>query len=189
MEVSLREKPHLVGDRVELRPGTAADAPGLVELLHDPEVRRLTGTPGQPRPGTLQRAEEWYRASASTDDQLVLCIVERTGNTYVGEAALSDLDAHNRSCSFRIALVGPRVFGRGYGTEATGLILGYAFDKVGLHRVELVVYAINPRARHVYERAGFVYEGTKREALHWNDKWVDADEFAILAPDWKRLTA
>ncbi len=35
MVVSLTEKPRLVGNRVELRPGTAADAPGLVELLHE----------------------------------------------------------------------------------------------------------------------------------------------------------
>lgn len=189
MVVSLTEKPRLVGDRVELRPGTVADAPGLVELLHDPEVRRLTGTPGQPRPGTLQRAEEWYRASASADDGLVLAIVERAGNTYVGEVTLSDLDVHNRSCSFRIALVGPRAFGRGYGTEATALILGHAFAEVGLHRVELVVYATNPRARHVYERAGFVYEGTKRDALYWDGTWIDAHELAILASDWEKLTA
>ena len=97
--------------------------------------------------------------------------------------ALSDLDVHNRSCSFRIALVGPRAFGRGYGTEATRLVLDHAFGTAGLHRVELEVYATNPRARHVYERAGFVHEGTKRGALKWDGEWVDAHILAILATD------
>ncbi len=184
--VSLATKPRLVSDRVELRPVTVADAPGLVELLHDPEVRRLTGTPGRPRPGALQRAEQWYASSASADDRLDLAVVERAGGTYVGEVALSDLDVHNRSCSFRIALVGPRVFGRGYGTKATRLVLDHAFGPVGLHRVELEVYATNPRARHVYERAGFIHEGTKRGALHWDGTWVDAHLFAALSTDPRR---
>ena len=183
MVVSFREKPRLVGPLVELRPVTVADAPGLVELLHDPEVRRLTGTPGRPRPGALRRAEEWYGSAAAADDRLDLAIVERAGGTYVGEVALSELDGPNRSCSFRIALVGPRAFGRGYGTEATRLVLGHAFGPAGLHRVELEVYATNPRARHVYERTGFRYEGTKRDALCWEGGWVDAHRLAILASD------
>ncbi|CAA9228598.1 MAG: Acetyltransferase, GNAT family [uncultured Corynebacteriales bacterium] len=188
MVVSFGVKPQLVGKLVTLRPVTVADAPGLVELLHDPEVRRLTGTPGRPRPGTLQRAEQWYRDCASAEDRLDLAIVERAGGTYVGEVALADLDAGNRSCSFRISLVGPRAFGRGYGSEATRLTLGHAFDTVGLHRVELEVYESNPRARHVYERAGFVHEGTKREALHQDGAWIDAHQLAVLASDRPDLT-
>jgi RimJ/RimL family protein N-acetyltransferase len=182
-------KPRIVGHVVELRPVTVADAPGLVELLHAPEVRRLTGTPGWPRPGALERAEEWYATSAAAEDRLDLAIVERAGGTYVGEVALSDLDAHNRSCSFRIALVGPRAFGRGYGTEGTRLVLGHAFGAVGLHRVELEVYATNPRARHVYEQVGFTYEGTRRDALSWDGGWVDAHRYAMLAGEWERRSA
>ena len=66
------------------------------------------------------------------------------------------MDADNRSCVFRIALIGSRVFGRGFGTEAIRLILAHAFDTVGVHRVELEVYSFNPRARHVYEQVGAV---------------------------------
>ena len=72
---------------------------------------------------------------------------------------------------------------RGLGSEATRLIVDYALDNVGLHRLELEVYAFNPRARHVYERAGFVYEGTRRDALLWDGEWVDAISMAILATD------
>lgn len=97
---------------------------------------------------------------------------------------LNDLDPPNRSCGFRIALVGPEVFGRGLGTEATRLVLAHAFDTVGLHRVSLEVYAFNPRARRVYERVGFVHEGTLRQVLRWDGAWVDADVMSILATDW-----
>jgi RimJ/RimL family protein N-acetyltransferase len=90
--------------------------------------------------------------------------------------------ADNRSCSFRILLQGPRFFGRGLGTEATRLALDYAFG-LGVHRVELEVYDFNPRARRVYEKAGFRHEGTKREALLWDGSWVDAHVMAILDTD------
>jgi RimJ/RimL family protein N-acetyltransferase len=39
---------------------------------------------------------------------------------------------------------------------------------VGVHRIELDVYDFHPRARHVYEKVGFMYEGTKRDALRWD---------------------
>lgn len=142
---SFAVKPTLVGERVLLRPVAAGDAAGLVEILNDPEVRRLTGTHSQASSGAeLERAEQWYSSRAGYDNRLDLAIVEQRTNSYVGEVVLNELDADNRSCSFRIALVGPRVFGRGYGTEATRLVLSHAFGAVGVHRVTLEVFAFNP---------------------------------------------
>jgi RimJ/RimL family protein N-acetyltransferase len=182
--LSFAAKPTLAGDAVLLRPVAREDAAGLVELLSEPEVRRLTGTHEPVLPGALERAEQWYSSRAGEGDQLCLAIVDRVTGEYVGEAVLYDLDADNSSCVFTIALVGPRAFGRGYGTEATRLILAHAFDNVGVHRVELEVYAFNPRALRVYRRVGFVREGTKRQALRWHGEWVDAEIMAVLDFEW-----
>jgi RimJ/RimL family protein N-acetyltransferase len=181
------EKPTLEGHHVLLRPVTAADAPALVASMADPEVQRFTGTrpTGDPE-RRLEKAEEWYRTRADHTDRLDLAIVERATGEYAGEAVLTDLDAENHSCSFRIALASSRLFGRGYGTEATRLLLGHAFDTVGLHRVDLEVFAFNSRARHVYEKVGFVWEGTKRQALYWDGEWIDVHVMGILADEWRR---
>lgn len=64
----------------------------------------------------------------------------------LGEVTLIDLDTDNRSMNFRIALTENNVFGRGYGTEATRAVVNYGLDVVGLHRIELQVYAFNLRA-------------------------------------------
>jgi RimJ/RimL family protein N-acetyltransferase len=56
---------------------------------------------------------------------------------------------------------------------------------VGLHRVELDVYDFNTRARHIYEKLGFVLEGTKREALRFDDGWVDCHVMGLLAREWR----
>jgi RimJ/RimL family protein N-acetyltransferase len=179
--ISFAEKPTLIGDLVVLRPVCVADAPALFSSMLDPEVHRLTGTHTT---FGLEELERWYASRAEHHDRLDLAIVERATGECVGEAVLNDLDASNCSCSFRIALFGRRFFGRGLGTEATRMILGHAFDVVGVHRVALEVYAFNPRARHVYEKVGFVHEGTKRDALRWDGAWIDAQTMAVLAHEW-----
>lgn len=180
-EISFADKPTITGDLVVLRPVGAADAPALLSATLDPEVNRLTGTHTT---FSLEELERWYASRAEQHDRLDLAIVERSTGECVGEAVLNDLDARNHGCSFRIALFGQRFFGRGLGTEATRMILAHAFGVVGLHRIELEVYSFNPQARHVYEKIGFVHEGTKRDALYWHGEWVDAHTMAVLAPEW-----
>lgn len=134
----------------------------------------------------LDALERWYASRADHDDRLDLAIIERATGETVGEVVLNDLNVHNRSCGFRIALFSRRFFGRGLGTEASRMILAHAFETVGLHRIALEVYAFNPRARHVYEKIGFVHEGIQRQALRWQGEWIDAHIMAILADEWTR---
>jgi RimJ/RimL family protein N-acetyltransferase len=178
-DISFAPKPTLKGDLVTLRPVRPADAVGLAAL--DAETLRLTGSH---LTHSLEELERWYSSRAEHEDRLDLAIVEQATGGWAGEVVLNELDSENQSCGFRILLVGPEFFGRGLGTEASRLALAYAFNVVGLHRVELEVYAFNPRARHVYEKLGFVREGTIRDALRWDGAWIDADTMAILAEEW-----
>ena len=177
--LSFETKPTLIGELVELRPVREEDATGLAAI--EPETLRLTGTHAMHGTGALRA---WYRSRAEQEDRLDLSIIERSTEGWVGEVVLNDLDRVNRSCGFRILIAAVANYGRGFGTEATGLALAHAFNTVGLHRVELEVYSFNPRARHVYEKAGFVHEGTKRQALFWDDEWIDADLMSVLASEW-----
>jgi RimJ/RimL family protein N-acetyltransferase len=182
--LSFAEKPVLTGTLVTLRPVQPADAAGLLAI--DDETARLTGSLGGKDPAwTLDHLEQWYASRAEHDDRIDLSIIERATGAWAGEVVLNDLDARNQSCAFRIALQGPRFYGRGLGTEATQLITDYAFTVAGLHRITLEVYAFNPRARHVYEKVGFVHEGTMRDALRWNGTWVDCHLMAMLPADRK----
>jgi RimJ/RimL family protein N-acetyltransferase len=102
----------------------------------------------------------------------------------VGEVVLNEWDANNRSCNFRTLVGAP---GRDWGldTEAVRMIVGYGFEQLGLHRLSLQVYAFNPRARHVYEKVGFITESVLREELRYRDQWIDAIMMSILAHEWK----
>lgn len=178
--ISFADKPTLVGELVALHPLTEADVPAVLASLADSEARRLTGTH---RRFTAEQVTTALRDWSARDDRIDLAVIDRATGRHAGEVVLNELDPDNLSCGFRIFLTTEHT-NRGLGTEATRLILRHAFDTVGVHRVELEVYSFNPRARRVYEKVGFVYEGTKRHALHWNGEWIDAYLMAMLADDW-----
>ena len=182
-------KPTLTGEKVVLRPFATSDFPVLLTALADPEVLRLTGSVHDAHaasgPDDTERFLEVYRLRNLQPDRLDLAVVDQASGECVGEAVLNQWDKENRSCNFR-TLIGPGGRDRGLGTEALRLIIGYGFEQLGLHRISLEVYAFNPRARHVYEKAGFVAEGVLREALRYDDQWIDATVMSVLDHEWAR---
>ena len=73
------------------------------------------------------------------------------------------VDLHAGTAEFGIALGERR--GQGLGTEATRLVLDWAFTMLGLHNVFLVTYAWNTPAIRAYQRAGFREIGRRRGAI------------------------
>ena len=186
MATIFTHKPILDGRRVRLRPIEVHDAPIVHRLLQDAEAAILTGTMHSSSettlPWTVDDLRATYERWSSADDRLVLAVIDRVTDAMVGEVVLNDWDESNRSCGFRTFL-GAEGRGRGLGTEATDLIVRYGLRELGLHRIALEVYAFNPRARHVYEKIGFRYEGTGRDALWFDERWVDVHYMSILEGD------
>ncbi|MCK7625485.1 GNAT family N-acetyltransferase [Streptomyces sp. RS10V-4] len=175
---ALAQKPVLEGGRIRLVPLAGRHAEPFHRTFQDPETRRLTGTHHD---WTLPGIQDWIAECGGRTDRLDLAIEDRATGGYLGDLALSRIDRDNAHGSFRIALV-PGATGRGLGSEATRLLLRHAFDRVGLHRVQLEVFAFNERARRAYERCGFVVEGRQREALRWGGAWHDVLLMAALRP-------
>ncbi|MCY1685120.1 GNAT family N-acetyltransferase [Kocuria sp. SL71] len=179
------DKPTLRGELVTLRPIRAEDADEINAIIRaDDEIALLTGSvhsSTEKFPGaSIERLRDIYGAWAVADDRLVLAVMDNTTDELVGEVVLHEWDEGNESCGFR-TLIGAAGRGRGLGTEATRLIVEHGLTKMGMHRITLEVYDFNPRARHVYEKVGFMHEGTGREALRLDDEWIDVHFMAILA--------
>lgn len=179
-------KPVLTGDTTVLRPFTEADAEVMWEIIEDPEVVRFTGPPS--RELTPEQVRSWYGSRSDQSDRLDLAVTDRATGELVGEVVLYEWDPTARSCTFR-TLVGPRGRGRGLGTEATRLIVGYGFEQLGLHRIQLEAYGHNSRALRVYEKVGFVVEGVRREADLRDGQWVDWVVMALLDREWAALNS
>ncbi len=172
------DKPTLVGERVRLVPLDARHAAALFEGVGNPETTRLTGTH---RVFTFDEVEEYAATRPEQTDRVDLAVLRAEDGKVLGEIVLNDLDVDNESMGFRIAL--GHELGKGYGTEAIRLLLRYAFDVIGLHRIELEVYDFNPRAIASYLKCGFVEEGRKRDALRWDGQWHDALLMGALRTD------
>lgn len=181
-----RHKPTLVGERVLLRPFGPADAAAMHASTLDEESMRLTGTR---RTFTPEEIRAWCEKIATAEGRVDLAVVAKDGGEFLGEVVLNEIDEENLDANFRIALAAERYFGRGYGTEAARLMVRYGFEALGLHRIELEVFAFNPRAVRVYEKLGFRHEGRKRRAHFQDGAWHDVllmgllrDEFAADRP-------
>jgi RimJ/RimL family protein N-acetyltransferase len=139
---SFAYKPTIAGERIVLRPLVASDAESMWFDLHDDEANRLTGTHGGI---TRDQVNDWCATRHDEDDRLDLAAVDGTTGEWLGEVVINEWDPDNWSCSFRITL-SASARGRGLGTEATRLIVDYVFDELPVNRLELEVFAFNPRA-------------------------------------------
>jgi RimJ/RimL family protein N-acetyltransferase len=91
---------------------------------------------------------------------MAYAIHERSTGRLIGATALTDFEGHDpRSSYFRIVIGEKDVWGRGYGTEATRLVIADGFDRHHLDIVKLEVFNHNARARNTYARIGFRVTG------------------------------
>lgn len=170
----------LNGERVRLRELRETDLPQLVSWWRAPEVA-VFNDHVRPRPD--KPIEEMFRAWSDNgaSSGAAFC-VETVEGELVGHVALWGADVRNRCATFAI-VVGPEHQSRGLGSEATRLMVDYAFDQMGLHRIELMVNADNERAIAAYRRAGFEQEGLFRSKLFYGGRFHDQVFMAALAGD------
>ncbi|HEX5940286.1 MAG TPA: GNAT family protein [Dehalococcoidia bacterium] len=149
----------------------AARRPEDAELFslwgNDSEYRRYQDSrPAMPesaaefasRPEREPEADRFeFRLRTIEDDQLI------------GFVNLLEVQWSQRNAMLAVGVADREYWGKGYGSDAVSLALRYAFDELNLHRLNLNVWSLNPRAIRAYEKAGFV-----RRALLRGDTLKDA---------------
>lgn len=175
------KSPHVIGERVYLRPLERDDAPQLQQWFNDPEV---TANLHLRRPVNLAFEEEFVAEANRTADRVILGIALREADRLIGTTGLESIDFENRQAQFGLAIGAKSEWGKGYGTEATRLMSGYGFERLNLHRLWLHVYETNPRALQVYETVGYRREGVLRQARWQGTRWVDTIAMGLLRDEW-----
>jgi diamine N-acetyltransferase len=104
----------------------------------------------------------------------------------VGYVLLHGLDLPNRTSEMGIRIGDASDRGKGYGTEATRLLLHYAFSVLSLHSVFLTTLEYNLAGQTAYKRAGFREIGRQREASWMNGRYYDMIFMDILAEEFDR---
>lgn len=177
--------PTLESERLRLRWLTEDDAPALLEVFGDPRVIRWWSSPLME---DLDAARElvadihdhfaarelfqWGLADAATDRVL-------------GTTTLCDFTSGQRRAEVGIAL-GADHWGRGLAREALARLVDFAFDELGLTRLEADVDPRNARSLTLFESQGFKREGLLRERWHLQGEVQDAVLLGLLARERRR---
>jgi RimJ/RimL family protein N-acetyltransferase len=170
------------GPRVILRHHRPEDLPQVRRWYRDPELARLTRYSLLPM--TDEEVDRFFHARLMSPESVAYAIELRAGARLIGLTTFSNLDPDNGSVLFHITIGEPDAWGQGFGTEATGLMLRLAFERIGLHRVGLSVFSFNERAIRSYQKAGFRVEGRTREAIVRGGQRFDELTMGILADEW-----
>jgi RimJ/RimL family protein N-acetyltransferase len=179
------KNPFLTGAKVYLRPLEREDAPLLVPWFNDPDVTRTLLTY---RPQTLRVEEAFLDRVGQSEHDLVLGVVVRETDGLVGVTGLHKIDFRNRHGSFGISIGEKAEWGKGYGTEATWLVVKHAFETLNLNRVWLHVHEFNLRGRRSYEKVGFRQEGVLRQDCYRDGRYWDTFVMAVLREEWDCVT-
>jgi RimJ/RimL family protein N-acetyltransferase len=187
---NLQEKrmhnPFLIGTKIYLRPVEREDAKQCVAWFNNPEITRTLLTH---RPINLRAEEEFIDKALQSEHALVLGIAILGSERLIGVTGLKDIDYRNRHAGFGITIGEKEEWGKGFGTEATRLVVRHAFETLNLNRVWLHVYEYNERGLRSYEKVGFQREGVLRQETYREGRYWDTIVMAILRADWEACKA
>lgn len=181
------EKPviFLEGTRIYLRPPQSTDLEIMVRWMNDPDVRQYIMSQF---PMTIRDEERWYEAldHANPRTNIVLPIILKRGHRLIGTTGIHRINWINR-CATTGAILGEvDCRDKRYGSEAKALVLEYAFQTLGLHRINSAILSTNLRSLAYLKRAGYTVDGRRKDAIFHDGKWIDEILLGILADDWRK---
>ena len=175
----------IYGDGIRLRAIDRSDIPLFLKWFNDPEV-----TMGLESvfPMSEAREDQWFdnmlKRPIETQPLAIEIQIENEWKI-IGNIAIFDFDKIAHSAEVGIVIGEKEFWGKGYGTKALKLILKHGFGTLNLNRISLQVYGLNDRAIRVYNKVGFVLEGTMRDAVYRQGKYYDVHIMSILRKEWK----
>lgn len=173
------------GNRVSLRPVSAADLPHMRRWFDDPETMRHWGVP---RPFVRERQfdDDLTGRFASFAAEGYFTILDPDGAP-IGRIDFDQLDQRHRSCEIGILIGEESARNKRFGSDAIVALLRYLFLDRNLHRVGLTVLDWNERAIRAYRRFGFVDEGLLRDHRYADGRFVSELQMSMLRDEFDRL--
>jgi RimJ/RimL family protein N-acetyltransferase len=172
--------PPLSDGTAALRPWGPEDASATTAWGADPEILRWTAVPA----GYTESAAVAYRRRVEEERTLgraiAFAIVDAASGSVLGSCDLRRPDPEDLALGEIGYLLSANARGRGYATRAVGLLVGWAFDVLGIERVQALAHPDNPRSQAVLERLGFRREGLLRGYRSGEHGREDRFMFALL---------
>jgi len=177
--------PFIVGTRVDLRPLQREDLNDrYLSWLNDRETNRYLESGIFPQ--TREDLENFYQSVHGSPNQIILAVVDKATGLHVGNVKLGPINWVHRKATFGILIGANECRGKGFGLEATRLMVEYGFYRLNLNRIDLGVLAEHTAAVRCYERAQFKIEGRFRDANFHEGQYKDSLWMAVLRSEYIR---
>jgi len=175
--------PMLASSRVTLRDLRPEDAPALFAMLSTDEVSRFISPPPTTVEG-FQRFIDWALREREAGNYVCFAVVPDGMSTAVGLFQVRSLEAGFGIAEWGFA-IGSAFWGSGAFIEGAKLVLDFAFDVVGVHRLEARASVANGRGNGALRKLGAVQEGILRHSFLRDGKYHDQVMWSIVGEDWR----
>lgn len=175
--------PVLTGSRVTLRELRVSDAPALFAMLTTEEVSRFISPPPTTVEG-FERFITWANRERANGNYACFAVVPHGMDTAIGLFQVRQLEPGWGTAEWGFA-IGSAFWGTGLFGEGADLVLQFAFETIGVHRLEARAAVLNGRGNGALRKLGAVREGVLRRSFLRNGHYLDQALWAILSDEWR----
>ena len=175
------KNPFLIGEKIYLRAMEPGDEIVIAASENHPDAR---GWLYYALPSSFETQALRLKQKEQDHSTIFFIICTKEPDRPIGCTQFVRIDWVGRMATFYIAIAEKENRSKGYGKEATKLMVDYAFATLNMNRVQLHVSSENERAITVYEKSGFIKEGKLRQAMYYENHYIDFYLMAILKEDW-----
>ena len=175
--------PELAGSVVTLRELRTSDAASLFAAMANDEVTRFISPP----PATLDGFERfiaWTHRQRTAGQSVSFAIVARGADVAIGLFQVRSLDIDFVTAEWGFAIAS-EFWGTGMFIDGAQLILEFAFDVVGVHRLEARSAVTNTRGTSALRKLEAAHEGVLRKSFLRHGEFQDQSLWTLLAEEWR----
>ena len=179
--------PVLTGRRIQLRELRVSDAHSLLAMLTEPEVARFISPPPTTVDG-FERFIQWTHRERSAGRYICFAVVPDGMDTAVGLFQIREIEPGFTTAEWGFAIGSP-FWGTGVFMEGARLTVEFAFETVGVHRLEARAAVVNGRGNGALAKIGAVKEAVLRQSFLRNGEYLDQALWSIVREDWRQAKA
>jgi RimJ/RimL family protein N-acetyltransferase len=175
--------PTLRGQQVVLRELRASDAASLFALLTTEEVSRFISPP----PSTVEGFERfiaWTLRQRTAGTYACFAVTVAGFDTAIGIFQVRETEPGFGTAEWGFAM-GSAFWGTGVFQDGAALVLDFAFETLGVHRLEARASVKNGRGNGALLKLGAVQECVLRKSFLKNGEYLDQVLYAMLDTDWR----
>jgi RimJ/RimL family protein N-acetyltransferase len=179
-----RTLPVLESSAVTLRELRLSDAPSLLSMLSSEEVAKFISPPPTTVDG-FERFIAWTHRERSAGNYVCFGVVPQGLDSAIGIFQVRQLEPGFATAEWGFAM-GSSFWGTGVFMDGAKMVIDFAFDTVGTHRLEARAAVANGRGNGALRKVGALQEGILRKSFLRNGEYLDQTLWTILDEDWRR---